>query len=342
MTLGGVHQLSRDGDGWTCVVCRWTWKSRPDGPCPGRPRYTWQTAAAGGLATKTQLSRQGLKPAPGQRPAGRVLAGDGHRYYDLYEVAAASPKREATPAQLDALARGRAASLASRTCADCGAVFRPEDAGYYLDDAGRCESCAHIYWRAEEGRRAGRELEALAAADDWLILDTETTGLEEDAELVQIALVDPAGRVVLDQLVRPAGPIPMATVMVHGITEADVADAPTFPQIYQDLARLLADRRVLAYNVAFDGRILDQTCRRYGLPELQPAGWTCIMELFAAWWGEWSGYHGSFRWQRLAAACSIVEVDMAGIGLHSAAGDALLTWRLVKRFDKGVGEDGLQ
>lgn len=336
------HQLARSDNGWTCSVCAWSWKGRPDTGCPGRHRYTWQTAAAAELATRTQLGRQGLKLAPGQEPAGCVLAGDGRRYYDVYAVASALPKEQATAAQLEALARGREKALAGRTCADCSTVFRPDDARYSLDENGRCDDCAEAHWRAEEGARARSELAALATAGDWLILDTETTGLDEEAEIVQLALVDPAGHVVFDQLVRPSQPIPRAATAVHGIGESDVAGAPAFPEIYQDLAQLVDGRRLLAYNVAFDGRMLAQTCARYGLPELQPSGWACVMELFAAYWGDWSSHHGSFRWQSLSAACAIAEVDTAGLDLHSAAGDALLAWRLVKGFEEHVGEDEIQ
>lgn len=39
-----------------------------------------------------------------------------------------------------------------------------------------------------------------------LILDTETTGLEEHAEIVEIAVIDYTGAVLLETLVRPDGP----------------------------------------------------------------------------------------------------------------------------------------
>lgn len=41
----------------------------------------------------------------------------------------------------------------------------------------------------------------------WLALDTETTGLSSDAEPVEIAVLDPAGHVMLHQRIRPECPI---------------------------------------------------------------------------------------------------------------------------------------
>ncbi len=40
-----------------------------------------------------------------------------------------------------------------------------------------------------------------------MILDTETTGLY-DAEIVELSIIDTAGNVLLDTLVRPTRPIP--------------------------------------------------------------------------------------------------------------------------------------
>lgn len=53
-----------------------------------------------------------------------------------------------------------------------------------------------------------------------LILDTETTGLDGDAEVVELAVIDCAGSVPLDTLVRPIGPIPVEAAAIHGITDA--------------------------------------------------------------------------------------------------------------------------
>ncbi len=48
----------------------------------------------------------------------------------------------------------------------------------------------------------------MIARNNWLVLDTETTGLVAPAEVIQIAIVNPEGQVLLDSLVSPAQPIP--------------------------------------------------------------------------------------------------------------------------------------
>ena len=64
-------------------------------------------------------------------------------------------------------------------------------------------------------------------AAEPLILDTETTGLGDEAEICEIAVIRQDGSVVLDTLVRPTGKISEDATRVHGITDADVRDAPS-------------------------------------------------------------------------------------------------------------------
>lgn len=65
-----------------------------------------------------------------------------------------------------------------------------------------------------------------------LIVDTETTGLGDDAEIVEIAVVDSQGSIVFDSLVKPRRPIPREASDIHGITNAAVEDAPGFAQLW--------------------------------------------------------------------------------------------------------------
>ena len=178
--------------------------------------------------------------------------------------------------------------------------------------------------------RAQNRFEELAGIDDWLVLDTETTGLETYDEIVSIAVISAAGEVLLHELIRPAQPISPQARAVHGITDEQVAIAAAFPAHYPRLVELLTGRRVLAYNAKFDSKMLRQTCKRYGLPVIK-AEWECVMELYAAAKGQWSRRHG-FLWCKLGDACrrEQIVVDSA----HEACADAQATRRLVLAVGK--------
>ena len=55
-----------------------------------------------------------------------------------------------------------------------------------------------------------------------------------------------------------------------------------------------------------------------------------IMEPYAHHWGEWSDYHGCYKWQRLTSACiqQGIEIEDA----HSAIGDCRMTLALIRKL----------
>lgn len=59
----------------------------------------------------------------------------------------------------------------------------------------------------------------VVAEGEALILDTETTGLEAHDEVIQLAIVDMRGNVVLQSLVRPTVPVGTEARAIHGITD---------------------------------------------------------------------------------------------------------------------------
>lgn len=92
-----------------------------------------------------------------------------------------------------------------------------------------------------------------------LVIDTETTGINPDTDaIVELAAVELTAGVVGRSFtirINPGCPIPKGASDVHGITDADVADAPFFEDVADRIAaRLGAPGIVLAgYNaVHFD------------------------------------------------------------------------------------------
>ena len=81
---------------------------------------------------------------------------------------------------------------------------------------------------------------------------------------VAIVTTDSHGS-VLDEWstrVNPQGSV--GATHIHGITAADVADAPTFTQVADDVAQRLSGAAVCAHNATFDRRVLRQAFDRAG------------------------------------------------------------------------------
>lgn len=168
-----------------------------------------------------------------------------------------------------------------------------------------------------------------------VFLDTETTGLGPGDEIIEIAVVDHRGAVLLNTLLSPTVPVSTGAIEVHGIQDADLVRAPTFPDILPQLAAALHDRIVVIYNADFDIAMLEQTARAYGLPDdittlFSAAGYHCAMLHYANYWKERGRY--GYRWQKLTNAMEQQEIDVDDLTQHRALSDAEMTRRLLLKI----------
>lgn len=150
-------------------------------------------------------------------------------------------------------------------------------------------------------------------------LDTETTGLDGQAEIVDIAVISGEGEVLLETLVRPVRRIPLVASGVHGICDGDVADAPAWDAIFPEFERITQGRRIVVYNADFDRRIVSQCCAQYALAALELT-WQCAMRAYAEFCAE-PGKQGGFKWHRLDRAANRFGVSPGG---HRALADAIV------------------
>jgi len=102
------------------------------------------------------------------------------------------------------------------------------------------------------------------------VVDVEGNG-GQPPEIIEIAVLTIDGEVSGEKLrtwlVRPRQPIAeLVTRKVHGITNADVADAPTWPQVADDVAGALTDRILVAHHASVEHRVLSAH-----LPTWRPA-----------------------------------------------------------------------
>lgn len=114
--------------------------------------------------------------------------------------------------------------------------------------------------------------------------------------IIEIAAIDVTGQVWLDTLVKPQNKIPSDAIVVHGLGEDDVAEAPLSPVVHDEVFALITQAsHVVTYNADFDYRMLRQTARRYGLGGFDEDKFECTMLGYATFVGELRGEY-EFRW----------------------------------------------
>ncbi len=297
------------------------------------PEYSRWADVPDNLETKTQLGKAGFRLAKKQKPAAVKIGG--YRPYDLYDVGEAVSKRKASAKQLAALEKAHQASVQARTCASCGYVESP---GRRLRGKQLCGDCLWLTRNRDAAIIWARKVLDNRQA---VILDTETTGL--NGEPVEISVINIGEETLLDTLVQATCPVTPGARAIHNISDVELAKAPIFPDVYPKLFQIFTDASVIViYNAQFDYGILERARRVHDLPPYPMAEsspgydeemfdpddcghwWnktTCVMEWYASFYGEWSDYHKSFRWQPLN-------------GGHRAMEDCQATLRRIRKMAK--------
>lgn len=103
-----------------------------------------------------------------------------------------------------------------------------------------------------------------------IFFDLETTGVDIMSDrIVELSLIKvyPNGtEEVKSRRLNPERPIPAEATKVHGITDDDVKDAPTFKQVAKDLARIFEGCDVAGFNSnRFDIPLLEEEFLRAGV-----------------------------------------------------------------------------
>jgi DNA polymerase III epsilon subunit-like protein len=169
----------------------------------------------------------------------------------------------------------------------------------------------------EIGTEAGaavRWARAMLAPDTAVILDTETTDLW-DGSVIELAVIDTDGTVLIDTLVNPGRPIQPGAQGVHGISDDELVDAPTWPEVLPKLLAATHERQILAYHSDFDLEVILADCARHGLDPIHlgdASRWDCIMSRRSDW----------------ARTRRPHSLD----GPHGALGDALAALDVVRRL----------
>jgi DNA polymerase III subunit epsilon len=192
----------------------------------------------------------------------------------------------------------------------------------HLQSSQYCSACS-IQWSRDRDAAifwARTLLPPRYSRHDWVILDTETTGLDRMAEIVEVSIIASDGHVLFDTLVRPLNPIPATATAIHHISDGMVAAAPRFPEVYSELIELLQGRVVVTYNAAFDRGVLRQAQQLYELPAIPSIRWSCAMQQYARYRGEWNAARRAYRWKHLET------------GDHTALGDCRATLRLIQHM----------
>ncbi len=157
-----------------------------------------------------------------------------------------------------------------------------------------------------------------------VFFDLETTGINITRDrIVEISLlkVHPNGKEeIKSRLINPEMPIPAQSTAIHGITDDDVKDSPTFKQVAKSLADMLEGCDLAGFNSSrFDVPMLSEEFLRAGVDfDMSKRKFVDVQIIFHK------------KEQRTLEAAYKFYCDKELQNAHSAEADTIATYEVLK------------
>src|SRR5215212_483865 len=185
------------------------------------------------------------------------------------------------------------------------------------EDESRMQGSISIPTEASPARILSREdairwARSLLSRGEFVVLDSEPTGLGNPIDFVEVGVLSSEGEPLFHSLIEPSCRIDPRAARVHGHTAESLTGERRFFEVYPDLLDVVWAKRVVVYNASYDRRVWNAAVGRLGARAAlagELASWECAMRAFAAYVGERSR-RGGYKNQKLPG------------GDHTALGDA--------------------
>jgi len=134
-----------------------------------------------------------------------------------------------------------------------------------------CEIVRHVMNNNEQLEAVSKKFFSTFNGSERVVaVDVETTGVNIKIDrVVQFAAVILQRGVkpqAIQSYINPGFSIPAEATAVHGITDDDVKDAPTFSSVAESIKNILSDAIIIGYNGnRYDIPLLDEEFRRSGV-----------------------------------------------------------------------------
>lgn len=174
--------------------------------------------------------------------------------------------------------------------------------------------------------------------DDYIVLDTETTGVPDEIglpDIVTLGITIVRNREIVESVefeARPQRRISEEAQAVHGISNEYAAEFESFESQWSQIAGYLSDQLLVIHNASFDWPILLDHVTRYKLIMPSIKGVFCSQKA-AIPWAQATNLPCSHRGpslDTLTKAFGAVDLRAKADGFHGAKNDSWQTARIIE------------
>lgn len=113
---------------------------------------------------------------------------------------------------------------------------------------------------------------SMSITESVRFLEVDTTGLSEHDEIVRVTVVNLAGIVCDDILIKPSRPMSAEACIANGLTDADLQDAPNIIEMWDRICASVHGRYIIGYVQQFDMKKLTEAATRHQLAPITIIG----------------------------------------------------------------------
>ena len=166
--------------------------------------------------------------------------------------------------------------------------------------------------------------------DDYIVLDTETTGLPDEKgqpDIVTLGITVVRNREIAESIefeTQPQRPISKEAQAVHGISNEQAAEFESFESQWSQMADYLKDQLIVIHNASFDWPILLDHVARYQLEIPFIKGVFCSQKAAIPWTQAMNlpCSHRGPSLDTLTKAFDVEDLRAKGKGVHGARIDS--------------------
>jgi len=92
-----------------------------------------------------------------------------------------------------------------------------------------------------------------------LYLNIESTGISDNAEIVQLSITKPDNTILFNELIKPSQQIEKDATYIHGLTNEMLENCRTWKEIAPEVKKILKDKVIFAYKASFDKILIQQS-----------------------------------------------------------------------------------